>query len=108
MTGAWINSSDWPAALAAIGLIVLSLNSGTIKRVLLWGPVKALGTMSYSVYLTHFIVLLTLVHLLYGRLPLIAILGLSLAATLVVSAACYRLVELPSMNLGRRLSALFS
>ena len=91
-------------ALGACGLIVLSMNSATCKRILHWPPIHRLGQMSYSLYLTHFIVMLYCVHLLYGRIPLPAIMLLTLVMSLMVSWMSYRFIEVPSMNLGRRLS----
>lgn len=98
------NSADWLTAAGAAGLIVFSLNSAPLRRILFWPPIHALGKMSYSVYLLHFIVMLLLVHLLYGRIPLLPILMLCLVVTIAVSWAFYRYVEMPSISLGRRLS----
>jgi peptidoglycan/LPS O-acetylase OafA/YrhL len=61
--------------------------------------------MSYSVYLLHLIVLLALIHLLYGKLPVLLIDALCLAITLAVSWGFYRQIEIPLITLGRRLSA---
>jgi len=91
-------------ALGAGGLIVLSMNSATCKRLLHWPPIHRLGLMSYSLYLVHFIVMLYCVHLLYGRIPLPAIVFLILVLSLMVSWISYRFIEVPSMNLGRRFS----
>jgi peptidoglycan/LPS O-acetylase OafA/YrhL len=40
-------SGDWFTALGAAGIIVVSLNSESCRRILLWAPVRALGKMSY-------------------------------------------------------------
>jgi peptidoglycan/LPS O-acetylase OafA/YrhL len=100
-------SANCLCALGAGGLIISSMNSSFLKRILHWPPIHMLGEMSYSLYLLHFIVLLYCVHLLYGRIPLPAILLLTLLLSLVVSRLSYRYIELPSMNLGRRLSNTF-
>ncbi len=97
------NSADWLTAAGAAGLIVFSLNSARFHRVLLWSPVHALGKMSYSVYLLHFIIMLLLVHLLYGKAPLLIIFGLCLVVVIGVSWIFYRYVEVPFINLGRKL-----
>jgi len=96
--------ADWFTALGAIGLIVFSLNAVLCRRILLCPPVRALGKVSYSLYLLHVIVLLLSVHILYGRVPLLFILTLCLLAVIMASWAFYRFVELPSMILGYRLS----
>jgi peptidoglycan/LPS O-acetylase OafA/YrhL len=50
-------------------------------------------------------VLLYCVHLLYGKIPLLAILLLVLVLSLAVSWCSYHWIEKPSMELGRRLSS---
>lgn len=98
---------DWFTALGAGGLIVTSMNSRFCKRFLSWPPIHMLGQMSYSLYLVHYIVLQGCIHLLYGTIPLPAILCLIFVLSIAVSWYSYRFVELPSMNLGRRLSNAF-
>jgi peptidoglycan/LPS O-acetylase OafA/YrhL len=97
--------TEWMTALGAAGLVALSLSSRSIQRVLLWRPVHILGEMSYSVYLLHLIVLFALIHLLYGKLPVLLIDALCLVITLAVSWGFYRQIEIPLITLGRRLSA---
>jgi len=99
--------SQWVTALGAAGLLVVAMNSITAKRFLLWAPVHFLGRISYSIYLWHFIVLLYCVHLLYGKVPLVLILCLTLVLTILVSWASYVWVEVPSMNFGRKVSNRF-
>jgi peptidoglycan/LPS O-acetylase OafA/YrhL len=96
--------SMWITALGAGGLMIVSINWQSCKRVLLWRPIHFLGEVSYSLYLWHFVVMLYCVHLLYGRLPFPAILCLCFVASIFVSWCSYRWIEVPSMNLGRRLS----
>jgi peptidoglycan/LPS O-acetylase OafA/YrhL len=96
--------SQWITALGAGGLIVISTNSAMCNRAFSWPPIHFLGKTSYSLYLLHFTVMLFCVHLLYGRVPLLAILFLVLVLSLVVSWCSYRLIEIPSMNLGRELT----
>jgi peptidoglycan/LPS O-acetylase OafA/YrhL len=99
---------SWFVSAGASGVIVLSLNSDSCKRILHWKPIHWLGKVSYSIYLMHVVVLLYCVHLFNGKISLIAILLLSLALTLVVSWCFYWFIELPSMNLGRRLSRMIT
>jgi peptidoglycan/LPS O-acetylase OafA/YrhL len=56
-------------------------------------------------YLVHGTILFALVHLLYGYVPLLAILPLYLLIVIVVSAVFYRIVEAPAMKWGRRLTS---
>jgi peptidoglycan/LPS O-acetylase OafA/YrhL len=60
--------------------------------------------MSYSVYLIHFIILLYLVHLFYGRVPLLVIIVSCLVISLAASWQFYHFVEKPFMRLGRAVS----
>jgi peptidoglycan/LPS O-acetylase OafA/YrhL len=100
-------SSQWITALGAGGLMIVSMNSDSCKHILSWRPIHFLGQVSYSLYLWHFVVLLYCVHLLYDRVPLPAILCLVFALSMLVSWFSYRWIEVPSMNLGRRLSNVF-
>jgi peptidoglycan/LPS O-acetylase OafA/YrhL len=64
-----------------------------------------LGKISYSLYLIHLPVLFALVHLLWGRIPLGAILGIAVLSSLILADTMYRFIEVPSITLGRVLSA---
>jgi len=99
---------DWFTACGSAGLIVLCLNSQRLKRVLHWSPIHSLGKMSYSLYLLHFMVMFAFIHLLYGRLPLLAIFVLCLPADLALSWAFYRWIEAPFLQMGRWLSERLS
>ena len=92
------------AALTIVGLCA----AGTGDRVLLQAVPLWLGRVSYSLYLIHLIVLLTLVHLFAGRIPMLVILGSVVAISLLAAEAMYRLVELPSIELGRKLTDLLT
>ena len=96
----------WLIALSAGGLMIISITSPSWKRVLSWPPIRFLGEVSYSLYLWHFIVLLYCVHLLYGEIPLPAILFLALVLSLAVSWCSYRWIEKPSLTFGRHVSNL--
>jgi peptidoglycan/LPS O-acetylase OafA/YrhL len=104
VAGEFSTVSDWLTAFGAGGLIIISVSSEWWHTILTWPPIHLLGKMSYSLYLWHFIVLLYCVHLLYGRMPLGAILWLVLILTFLVSWCSYRWIELPSIALGRKLS----
>ena len=93
--------SDWLPSAGAVGIIVFTLNSVPLRVLLLTGPARYLGTISYSVYLLHGTVLFALVHLLYRQVPILAVFPLYLATTLILSAGFYRYVEKPAMDAGR-------
>jgi peptidoglycan/LPS O-acetylase OafA/YrhL len=65
-----------------------------------------LARTSYSLYLWHFIVLLYCVHLLYGRMPFSAILGLAFVLMFPVAWLSSRWIEQPANRLGRRLAGI--
>jgi peptidoglycan/LPS O-acetylase OafA/YrhL len=91
----------------ALAIIALAFGTSSVDRVLSNNPVPIwFGRVSYSLYLVHFPIILASVHLLYGRLPLPAILCLSLATSLGVAELMNRFVEQPSIALGRRLASL--
>ena len=85
----------------AVGAIMLSLSSINAERALLWRPLQWLGRVSYSLYLTHIIILLTLVHLLDGRVPLPLIVAAVMALSFLCAGLMFRYIEQPSMRAGR-------
>jgi peptidoglycan/LPS O-acetylase OafA/YrhL len=100
----WDYVANWFTAAGAAGFLAFGLNSARCKRILRSAPIRILGKMSYSVYLLHYIVVLTLVHWLYGKLPLLPILVICFPVTLVASWVFHRGIERPFTQLGRRLS----
>ena len=93
------------AAVAATFAAAFALRSRTVPRTLV-----RLGTISYSLYVLHVIVIIVAGRLVPHladrpaglRLPVAAAV---LAAALLLAAVSYRLVELPAQALGRRLAA---
>ncbi|HEV7268308.1 MAG TPA: acyltransferase [Falsiroseomonas sp.] len=83
-----------------------------VNAVLTSAPLLALGRWSYSVYLSHTIVLLLMMEALrlagtpaLGQWPHFGVLlAATLAGTLLVAALLYRFVEAPCIALGRRQS----
>lgn len=99
--------ASWVSAVA-LALVVFGLGMAwQRRRVPRW--LSRIGAVSYSVYLTHVLVLRLLgERLIAARADGVpARLGwavLFLAVTLLVSWACHRLVELPFQSLGRRVA----
>lgn len=96
--------NDWVIAFGSSIFIVFSLNSVTLKRMLLWKPVHFIGKISYSIYLYHLIVIMALLYSLRGLMPVALILIISFVLTFIVATIMYYLVEVPSVKLGRLLS----
>ncbi|MFB9276261.1 acyltransferase family protein [Cohnella cellulosilytica] len=96
--------NDWVSATGAIILISLALSDETFVRYLMSKPLLFLGKISYSFYLYHFIIILALLHALYGVIPVWTICVFSIMATFLVASVMYWLVELPGIKSGRLLT----
>jgi peptidoglycan/LPS O-acetylase OafA/YrhL len=84
-------------------LMIAAIHGPRLRRFLSWRPIAALGRVSYSIYLLHFVVLALLTPLLPPRTGLAGGIGFALLvafATCVLAPLCYRGVELPSIRAG--------
>jgi peptidoglycan/LPS O-acetylase OafA/YrhL len=84
--------------------IVFAMNSRPFFSFLNSRTIHHLGQLSYSLYLIHGTILFVLVHTLLGHVPMSRLLLIYLSATLLVTEIFYRLIERPTMLLGRRLT----
>lgn len=91
---------DWEVGIAALVLISLAIGWPGMESVLTARPLILLGRMSYSLYLLHAVVLLGAISLLYPRLPIWAVMSLSLPATLLISYGSYLWIERPTIKFG--------
>ncbi|OSY11781.1 acyltransferase family protein [Bacillus mycoides] len=96
---------DWYICFGAVLIILSALSSKLFSKLLLIKPVQFIGEISYSLYLVHPIVLLTTVHIFYGKISVPLILLISFIFTMVVSVLCYKFIEIPSIKIGRKLAA---
>lgn len=96
---------DGAITLGAIIFVISSVSSKTVARFLSYKPIKHCGKISYSLYLVHMIILLSLVHLCYGIIPLWLIWMITFISTLIVSTISYHFVEVPLIALGRKLTS---
>jgi len=87
----------------AILLMVGVIGSKRAQAVLEAKPCLWAGRVSYSLYLSHLVLLLTLVSLLYRFVPIYAILFAMPPLALVLAGVLYKLLEEPAIALGRRL-----
>ncbi|WP_186446162.1 acyltransferase family protein [Paenibacillus cremeus] len=94
----------WFVALGASILIIFAITSSRISKILRNAIVKYIGKVSFSLYLSHLVVLLSCVHFLHNRLPLWGICIVVVIVTFIISSAMYYLVEKPAISLGRRLA----
>ena len=95
-----------PAAHATGSALVITacLIPGAIQSTLLGPTPRTLGRISYSLYLIHLPLILTLVCLLTPRIPLPAIGLAGLALAIPAAMLFHRTVEAPAQRLGRRLT----
>jgi len=90
--------------IGAAGLIVAAANFDFLRPFLQLPPVQWLGHVSYSLYLVHFIILLSAIFALHGILPLWLILVAVPPMSLVVAHVFWRLIEVPSIAWSHRIS----
>jgi peptidoglycan/LPS O-acetylase OafA/YrhL len=90
--------------VASVAIVLLCFADRPVDDWLSRPVPEWLGRISYSLYLIHVPVLLTLTHLLYGRVPMAALLALIVATSLLLAHIMYAVVERPSMRLGRILA----
>jgi peptidoglycan/LPS O-acetylase OafA/YrhL len=96
--------ADFVYGVGAMVLIMLAIGQTTWRRVLQSGPLQYLGRISYSLYLSHMVVLVAVAHLFYSTVPNSALVLLIVALSLLAAEASYTFVERPSIWLGRFLT----
>jgi peptidoglycan/LPS O-acetylase OafA/YrhL len=85
---------------AARAIIVSAMSLERAKSVLETTPILWLGTISYSLYLLHVPILLLAIHLLYGHIPILAIVTFVVVVAPGASDIAYRCIEAPVITLG--------
>ena len=86
------------------GILLLALSHRHVLRLLRGRLLQGLGRMSYSIYLLHGTVLFALVYMFGARYGVLPLLVPYLVLTVFAGWAMFRVVERPSMRLGRRLA----
>ncbi|MHC2337374.1 acyltransferase family protein [Bradyrhizobium sp. USDA 4454] len=121
IAGAYVCSLAWPhpfiwnvcIALFAAGLIgsLWLGEAGWLNRMLSLRPLTAAGRLTYTVYLTHVlvmnVVLLALAKL-HVTLPWLALFVLCYLASIAVAYPLHRIVEKPLIEVGRTLAKRFA
>jgi peptidoglycan/LPS O-acetylase OafA/YrhL len=96
----------------SVFLLAFIFTSENTKEALLHPAVHYIGTVSYSIYLSHMIILLGVtpyvLAALPDSLPIHWVTGLTatIAITIALSSILYQFVELPSIALGKKLANL--
>jgi len=99
-----VKGTDLITAIAGVGLILYSLADKRASAALTSRVPRFLGRISYSLYLLHGTVLFALVYITYGKLPLWAIFVPFFVITIGLATAMYKVVELPSIDLGHAIA----
>lgn len=97
-------TNDYASCIGAIMLIVLSLGSSSFSWFLRHRFSLFLGRISYSLYLVHAVVLLTIVRSFHHAAGLAILLPTSIVVSIVLSGLLAIAVETPSIFLGRYLA----
>jgi peptidoglycan/LPS O-acetylase OafA/YrhL len=94
-----------PSVVGAVLIIPLCLASPGAIAFLESTVPRWLGRVSYSLYLLHVPVLLTVVHLWGDQEPLLLLCAITGAISLVVAEISYRMIEAPTIAFGRKLAS---
>lgn len=95
---------DWVTTLGVAILLTVSLSSKQVSKILLWKPLLFLGKISYSLYLYHLPILLSLLYIFYSKVHLLIIISLSLIITTIISVITWKVIEIPSIKIGKYFS----
>ncbi|KQL39940.1 hypothetical protein AN960_08180 [Bacillus sp. FJAT-25509] len=95
---------EYGMGLGATGLFIIAIGSSKIEKILMYKPIQFVGKISFSLYLYHPLVLLSFVHLFYNILPLWVVFIMTIVFSIAIAYIAWRYVEVPSMQLGRRLA----
>lgn len=97
--------ADWLSGPGVVLLILFALYSAPLSRFLSTRTLRFFGTISYSLYLLHGIVLLAAFHALYDVVPLEILLPSCVAVSVVLSFVSLTIIEQPFMGFGKRIAS---
>ena len=97
---------DWIIAGGVVLIFAVVLSSEKADWLLTRKPFLWLGKISYSVYLMHVMPIMLCARYLGQVIPLTIAIMLAPIFTLPLAALTYKFIELPSMNLGKRLTGV--
>jgi peptidoglycan/LPS O-acetylase OafA/YrhL len=97
--------ADWLSGPGVVLLIIFALYSAPLSRFLSTRTLRFFGTISYSLYLLHGIVLLAALHAFYDVVPLEILLPSCVAVSVLLSFVSSIIVEQPFMSFGKRIAS---
>lgn len=100
--------NDYFTGFGSCIFIIVSLSWIKISNLLSKKSMVYLGKISFSLYLFHFIVQMTLLNILYNYLPIWFIYILSFIFSILIASLSYMFIEKPSIALGKYLSKKFT
>ncbi len=103
LKGNFMIAELWYGVVASY-LVLICVSFDRVNDLLSGGVLQWLGKVSYSLYLVHMPVLLSMLYGLHDVLPLLVILALAFPLVFVVADLAYRFVEVPAMRLGKQLT----
>lgn len=96
---------SWAITLGAAILIIFAINSALFSKILRTKFVCFLGKISYSLYLIHVVIILTMLQTLHSTgVPIRIILIGSLLVSFLFATLMYNFIEKPSIKLGKYLT----
>jgi peptidoglycan/LPS O-acetylase OafA/YrhL len=93
-----------PQAMGAAMFLFLLIHSSRLKNILTNKFLVVIGSVSYSIYLSHLLILALFLPLSASVSPLLLFV-MVLSATLLYSMISFVLIERPAIMAGRKLSA---
>jgi peptidoglycan/LPS O-acetylase OafA/YrhL len=96
---------DWLSGSGDVIFIMFVIYSAPLSRFLSIRTMRFLGTISYSLYLLHGIILIAALHAFYGVVPLAILLPSCVAASVLLSFMSLTIVEKPFMTFGKRIAS---
>jgi peptidoglycan/LPS O-acetylase OafA/YrhL len=95
---------EWVISLGVAIFIISALGSQKVSLFLLSRSVHFLGQISYSMYLLHAVILISVTQILYKSVGLLPIWPIAMVSTLFFSWLSYKYIEIPSINIGKLLA----
>jgi peptidoglycan/LPS O-acetylase OafA/YrhL len=97
--------ADWLSGPGVVLMIIFALYSAPLSRFLSTQTMRFFGTISYSLYLLHGVVLIAALHAFYDVVPLGILLPSCVAVSVLFSFVSLTIVEKPFMSFGKRIAS---